>query len=131
MTGTYTISPAGTLAAGLIRLYQRFISPYKGFSCAYRVKKKRCSCSEFARRVATRFGLLKLPDLLQRRFKKCGRAAKVLDYESKAKPEPAKKRQSSFDCSPDPFDCARVGCDAASGCDVPSGGCDVPGCDIL
>lgn len=106
----------------MIRLYQRYLSPYKGFSCAYRVKKNRCSCSEFARRVATRFGLLKLPDLLQRRFKKCERAAKVLDYEAK-KPKPARSSNVVETCT----DITREGaaeCVTNAGIELACNACD-------
>jgi putative component of membrane protein insertase Oxa1/YidC/SpoIIIJ protein YidD len=35
----------------LIRGYQRYISPYKGYSCAHRAKYGGDSCSEYARKV--------------------------------------------------------------------------------
>jgi putative component of membrane protein insertase Oxa1/YidC/SpoIIIJ protein YidD len=125
MTGTLTVSPAGQLVAALIQLYQRFLSPYKGFSCAYRVKKKRCSCSEFARRVAVRFGLLKLPDLLRRRFKKCERASKVLAYEAmKPKQKAPSSRTPLLDHCSNGVGEAATECAANVGCELACAACD-------
>jgi putative component of membrane protein insertase Oxa1/YidC/SpoIIIJ protein YidD len=129
MNAAIPLPPAGTIVAGLIRIYQRFISPYKRFACAYRVKKRRCSCSEFGRRVATRFGLLKLPELLRRRFRKCSHAARVLDYESR-QAKPARKDRPLFrsnDCRDGLMDAACNGgadCATEAGCQLVAAGCD-------
>ena len=63
---------ATTLALAAIRCYQRFISPYKGFSCALRVATGGASCSAYGYAVIARFGLLRGLGLLQRRFALCG-----------------------------------------------------------
>jgi putative component of membrane protein insertase Oxa1/YidC/SpoIIIJ protein YidD len=55
----------------VISAYQRYISPHKGFSCAMRVYAGRCSCSEFARRVVHKHGVLRLLRLLPKRFDRC------------------------------------------------------------
>ena len=55
-----------------IRAYQRFVSPYKGFSCAYRVHTGRCSCSEFGRRAVQRRGVFTGLLLLDARLQRCG-----------------------------------------------------------
>ena len=44
------------LALASIGLYQRYISPYKGFCCAYRVHKGP-ACEELKRSLAKRIGL--------------------------------------------------------------------------
>ncbi len=47
----------------LIQLYQKFISPYKGYCCAYKVHHNDVSCSQFAKLTIqniTRFCLGKL-----------------------------------------------------------------------
>ena len=75
----------------MITVYQRRVSPHKGYSCAYRVAKNRCSCSAFGKRALFKAGLLLFMPLLLRRFRKCGRAAAalrsakspILDYERK------------------------------------------------
>jgi putative component of membrane protein insertase Oxa1/YidC/SpoIIIJ protein YidD len=63
---------AAALALAAIRFYQRFISPYKGFSCALRVATGRASCSAYGHAVIARFGLRRGLGLLQRRFELCG-----------------------------------------------------------
>lgn len=59
------------LFLGLIRLYQTYVSPYKGFRCAYHAHTGGQSCSTFGytaiRRHGARVGWL----LLRRRFRKC------------------------------------------------------------
>jgi uncharacterized protein len=52
-------------------MYQRYVSPYKGYICAFRVHTGRCSCSEFARRVVLKHGIMKMMTLLPRRFGRC------------------------------------------------------------
>ena len=134
MTATLSMSP---LACWLIGLYQKYLSPRKGFRCAYRVRhRRRASCSQFARRAIERLGVLPGVRLLRRRFHKCHRAAEVLDYETpRRKEEEARRRESSWspaDCTPD----SGSGCDVsglADGCDLlgsAAGACDVGACDV-
>jgi putative component of membrane protein insertase Oxa1/YidC/SpoIIIJ protein YidD len=66
------VRPAAALALAAIRFYQRFISPYKGFSCALRVATGGASCSAYGHAVIARFGLVRGLGLLQRRFELCG-----------------------------------------------------------
>jgi len=63
---------AAALALAAIRFYQRFVSPYKGFSCALRVATGGASCSAYGHAVIARFGLVRGLGLLQRRFELCG-----------------------------------------------------------
>ena len=111
---TAAIYPSNLIAT-VIGGYQRFISPYKGFCCAYRARsRKRDSCSQFAKRVAVRRGVLALPGLLRERFKRCAAAAKVLDYR-RVEPEERRRRSkdninSWGDCAGDA--CAHGACDA-------------------
>jgi putative component of membrane protein insertase Oxa1/YidC/SpoIIIJ protein YidD len=60
------------IALVLIRLYQRFISPYKGFACAYRVHTGCASCSALGYRAIRRFGLVQGIAVLRMRFHRCG-----------------------------------------------------------
>src|SRR3954470_6484782 len=66
------------VAVGVIDLYQQYISPYKGFRCAHRVKHGRLSCSQFAKRLIAKVGLLRFGPILMRRFERCGDAARAL-----------------------------------------------------
>lgn len=56
----------------LIRGYQRFISPHKGFVCAYRVHTGRASCSALGYRVVRRFGVWQGLGLIRQRTHLCG-----------------------------------------------------------
>ena len=62
------------VAIQIISIYQRFISPYKGYCCAYRYMTGRHSCSRFAARAISRVGTLKGAALTMRRLKKCSAA---------------------------------------------------------
>src|SRR5687768_169954 len=89
-------TPLSQILAVVIEVYQRYISPRKGFCCAYRVWRGRKSCSELARRVVLRGGIVLLLPIMQLRFAKCARAAAALkaqttlDYESKEKRPPTR-----------------------------------------
>lgn len=103
------------LAAGTIVGYQRYVSPYKGFRCAYRCQTGRYSCSEYARRVTLRLGVLALWTALPRQFLRCRLAYQAIlsaadDNKSSDKHSSNKRRWwDHVDCNP---------CDV-SGCDLP------------
>ena len=158
-TATATLYPS-SLAAWAIEAYQRFISPYKGFRCAHRAVHGRDSCSQFAKRVALKRGILALFPLLRRRFTECGVAAQVLDYEARERvrvrtdEDDARKSswRDSCDCSPSvpdvadcvasplsrlsPADCtpdtAIADCAPSVDCGSAAdcGGADCGGCDL-
>lgn len=52
--------------------YQRYVSPYKGFGCAYRVHIGRQSCSALGFRAVRRYGVLAGLAVLRRRTYLCG-----------------------------------------------------------
>jgi putative component of membrane protein insertase Oxa1/YidC/SpoIIIJ protein YidD len=54
-----------------IRLYQRYVSPRKGFACAYRIHTGGQSCSSFGFRAIERHGLTRGLKLLRRRLDLC------------------------------------------------------------
>ena len=99
-----------TLALRAIRAYQRYLSPHKGFRCAYRCATGRDGCSGYGYRVIGRFGLLAGVALLRRRLRLCG--------------ETYRRRRS---VAPNPVLYYQRGeCDP--GCDVGDCPCDCP-CD--
>ena len=111
-TSAARILPMKALALGAIRLYQRYLSPHKGFCCAYAAISGRCSCSALGYRAIRRYGVLRGISVLDRRLEKCGIA-----YRRHLKP-----RQSGMLAHQGGFiDCA---------CDIPTG-CDLPSCDAL
>ena len=62
------------IAVGGIELYQRFISPYKGYRCAYGVHCDGPSCSEYGKQVISKEGVIVGAVFLFQRFQECGQA---------------------------------------------------------
>lgn len=87
------------LALAAIAFYRRFISPRKGFSCAFRVHTGRDSCSAYGQRVVQRYGAQAGVQLIKRRLKACSRTHYA---------------QAGF-----------IDCDLP--CEAPSGACDAVG----
>lgn len=56
----------------LIRTYQRYISPHKGFCCAYRCQTGRQSCSSLGYRAIQKYGTVRGLAVLRRRLYLCG-----------------------------------------------------------
>lgn len=56
----------------VIRFYQRFISPRKGFRCAYHAHTGRQSCSHLGFRAVRRYGALAGAVVLRQRLYLCG-----------------------------------------------------------
>lgn len=101
-----------------IRGYQRFLSPHKGFSCAYRVHTGGQSCSHFGYRAIERHGPWLGLKLLRRRLDKCAYQAHLHSPTSRVSrmPHGLMAGQAGF-------------VDGCDGCDAPDcGGCDVPDC---
>ncbi len=87
------------LVLAAIAVYQRRISPHKGYGCAYRLKHGGSGCSGVGRRLIRRYGLLKGWRVLQKRFERCRaenlrRRAGGMAYHQRG------------DCVPDIADCA-------------------------
>lgn len=92
------------VALAAIRAYQRWLSPHKGFVCAYRVHTGRDSCSAYGYRVIKRFGVPAGMALLRRRLADCGAQHRL--HARSRQPQQGLRQQGGF-------------------CDVP---CDLP-CD--
>jgi len=101
--------PAG-LALYAIRGYQRYLSPYKGFSCALRVATGGAGCSTYGHAVIARYGLRRGLGLLRRRLDLCSHVHQR-SKRPPAPPHPLLGRQQGFCDLPD--------------CDLPcAGACD-------
>jgi len=72
VAGLALLKPAALLA---IEGYQRLISPYKGYRCAYGVLYGGPSCSEFGKRAIRQYGLVGGLILLRQQFHECHDAA--------------------------------------------------------
>jgi len=115
------------LALLLICGYQRWLSPYKGFHCAYRVYVGGSEgCSGYGQRVIRRYGIFTGYRLLQRRLWRCGEVA-AMQREQRLVASQVMRAQAG--------DCDLGGCDLGGssfdGCDsfgLPDG-CD--SCDVI
>jgi len=75
------------IALMLIRFYQQFLSPLKGYSCAYRVYTGEESCSAYGYKVVARYGVLTGCQLIKRRMHKCSHVFESnLTHQSSAYP---------------------------------------------
>ncbi|WP_071322566.1 membrane protein insertion efficiency factor YidD [Janthinobacterium sp. 1_2014MBL_MicDiv] len=112
------------LALWAIRTYRRRLSPWKGFSCAYRVLTGRDSCSAYGYRVIARHGLRTGLPLLQRRLRACGeRHRQHLALPLPERRSARRQAQAGYcDCDIPLLDCA---CDCADVANVLN--CNWPG----
>lgn len=109
-----------------IRGYQRYLSPYKGFSCAHRRFYGGVSCSEYFRRSVKDDGLSEAIPRFQKRLRACKGASRLLNA---SLPNSQKRRKNREACG----DWGAGWCD--SGC-IPLDFCDIAdlcdlGCDVM
>ncbi len=64
------------LILAAITFYQRYLSPYKGFCCAYRQHTRGQSCSQLGFRAIRRYGVISGLGILRQRTQLCGEAYK-------------------------------------------------------
>lgn len=62
--------------------YQKYISPHKGFACAYRVLHDGNSCSQAGKELIQEFGVIKAIPLIRKQFQDCKSASLVLKSRS-------------------------------------------------
>ncbi len=105
------------IAVRAIQAYQRYLSPYKGFSCSYRVHTGGSSCSGHGLRVIERYGIARGSVLLRRRLRRC---AEVHAQSSIAPRHSHRLRHQRGSCD---------ACGAAEGaCEVANGVADTLSC---
>lgn len=90
----------------LIRFYQAFISPRKGYGCPYRLHYGGSGCSGTGYRLVRRYGLIRGWFCLKRRFAYCRYAA----FENRPSQSPQSQRGD---------------CDVTDFCDVADCACDL------
>lgn len=96
------------IALQAIRLYQRFISPRKGFCCAYAAVTGHASCSALGYRAIRRFGVWGGLDVLDQRLHKCSVSAR--DRERVVRHGPLARQAGSISCD--------LPCDGSDACDA-------------
>lgn len=108
--------PLSRLALALIRAYQRWISPRKGFSCAHRARLGGPSCSQAGARLIQRLGLRRGLPLLRERLRRCGEVHRAGLANPRYRPIHAR---GDCDCGAPDLDCGPChACDACDACDV-------------
>jgi len=105
------------LALATIGVYQRYVSPYKGFCCAYRAHTGRASCSALGARVIRRHGVLAGCVLLRQRLRRCGDVHRQC---RETRPRPMQPQRGECDAGG-----CDLPCDFSDACDV----CDCCDCD--
>ena len=131
--------------------YRRFISPYKGFSCAHNRLHGMGSCSDFGRDVVQRYGVRQGIGLIRRRLQECKLAAGELqamaqgsrsDHPEATEGEPPSKRRYPSHCDTvsncdgvarmggdclSPRNCNAISCDGLPSleCGAPAGAIDL------
>jgi putative component of membrane protein insertase Oxa1/YidC/SpoIIIJ protein YidD len=106
-------------AVAAIGAYRRFVSPYKGFCCAWRAHTGGASCSTLGLRAIRRYGCRRGLGVLRRRLDRCGIA-----HRRCSKPRAAARREAGFcdlACVPCDIDCGSAACGA-----IECGACDLP-----
>lgn len=101
------------LALTLIRAYQRWLSPHKGFVCAHRARLGGPSCSQAGARLIQRRGLRGGLPLLRERLLRCGAAHRA--HQAAPRYRPVRAR-GDCDCGAPDLDCDA--CDACDACDL-------------
>ena len=77
----------------IVRGYQLYISPYKGFSCAYRKLHNEQSCSSYFYTCVNNYDLSTANILLQQRFNECYAANTILKSQTNQQKKPNLKKQ--------------------------------------
>jgi len=117
------------IALAVIIFYQKYISPFKGFTCAYRAATGQLSCSAYGHKVIEQYGIILGLKLIGRRVKQCG--LKYRQHVSVRQQEQngliTMRRQAGHcdadfgDCTCDATDLASCACDGIGNCDFGSG----------
>jgi putative component of membrane protein insertase Oxa1/YidC/SpoIIIJ protein YidD len=82
-------------AVGSIGLYRRYVSPYKGFSCAHRVFNGGSSCSVFAEEAIRDHGLWAALPMIRRHFVECRKAYAALQGLWQVEEQPGEDKKGS------------------------------------
>ena len=115
----------------LIALYQRFISPYKGFHCAHHQLNKGDTCSNAVKSLVHQHGLIKAWPKIQQRFTGCRQAYDILRSQSFSAHERSSGARTDLFCDfPCDLPCDASVADCGSGKSGSSRECVSP-CDLL
>jgi putative component of membrane protein insertase Oxa1/YidC/SpoIIIJ protein YidD len=115
-----------SLAIMAINLYQKYISPYKGFRCAYGVYHQNGTCSTIIKSHIEKHGLIKAYPMIRGQFDACKVAYSALQTITHEEEEASNCWGKTKKHSEDAVDGAQCACD---GYDLySSGACGDGGC---
>ncbi|MFV8407336.1 membrane protein insertion efficiency factor YidD [Vibrio harveyi] len=109
------------LVLALIRFYQRYLSPHKGFRCAHAVYYGTDSCSAAISKIIQRKGVFSSYTSVQDQFTRCRHAHQRLQTEEPSRSRKRRKNKDSS-CVKD-MGCNSLDCVPSDAC---SGGNDSP-----
>ncbi|WP_434341514.1 membrane protein insertion efficiency factor YidD [Motilimonas cestriensis] len=116
------------LAIAMIRGYQRFISPYKGFRCAHAHLHQGPSCSHAVLEIVKADGLYHGYRAIRLRIKDCKQAYQTLQSANNLnRSDKGKKRKEKdkwYDCCDPSIACDAWSCGKSKHCDLPDLPCD-------
>ena len=115
------------LAIFFIDVYQKCISPYKGFCCAHAALNDGESCSNAIKNMIQIHGLCSSYYLIRGRFIECNNAYLQLQKEADELNK-KKKKENKYDCCDPSLPCDALSCLPKKGCDLPELPC---GCSIF
>jgi len=87
-----------TLTVFLINIYQRFISPYKGFRCAAGAYFGTATCSQAVKLIVAEDGLFGGRAKIRGQFRLCASAAQSIQEDRKKKKPKEKRRDIEGAC---------------------------------
>lgn len=102
-----------TIPLLLIKFYQKFISPHKGFRCASNVLHKNGSCSGVIFNIINTQPIGQWRSLIKGQFAKCKHASITIQEENNKKKEENKRKNKESNCT-DTIDLACCVGDSAS-----------------
>lgn len=97
------------LALFLIRAYQRYVSPYKGFRCAHAVYYGSDSCSAAVSKIIERRGVIKGYGRIKCQFSRCSHAFQCIQEQVEPRKKRRKKDDKEADCVSD-LACETISC---------------------
>lgn len=112
-----------------IRDYQKYVSPHKGFCCAYRKLHGTESCSEFLRQAVQVQGLVAAIPLFQERLAACKQAHLTLQAQAQAEEEePEANQENQESQTPKKFASSKRFCENLPYCDCGASSIDFGAC---
>ena len=114
-----------------IRAYQLWLSPRKGYGCAYRLAHGGPGCSGYAKAVIAERGFLSALPAIRLRLRDCHEAVLLLRSE---RPEEGRRRRDRWCdncCIPDVSGCCGLFGRRGGGPDPTPGDCTPNGCDCV